>query len=64
MHKPLKIVLRKTVYVLKKKILMDLKTYTMSEIELSRYCREKGEYTQRILKKWRISCIDAKGVLI
>lgn len=30
----------------------------MSEIELSRYCREKGFYIEEV-KKWRSSCIDA-----
>lgn len=44
----------------REKFLSVLDTYTMSEIELSRYCREKGIYAEDI-KKWRISCIDANG---
>ncbi|WP_373898743.1 hypothetical protein ACER0A_005275 [Haloimpatiens sp. FM7315] len=32
--------------------------YTMSEAELSRYCREKGYYVQQI-KDWRVKCLNA-----
>lgn len=42
----------------REKFLIVLETYTMSEIELSKYCREKGLYVEDI-KKWRISCISA-----
>ncbi|MBC2582277.1 transposase [Clostridium sp. DJ247] len=42
----------------KEKFLIVMETYTMSEIELSKYCREKGLYVEDI-KKWRISCIGA-----
>jgi len=44
----------------REKFIKILETYTMSEAELSRYCREKGIYTEDI-KKWRVSCIDANG---
>ncbi|WP_392486141.1 hypothetical protein ACER0A_010915 [Haloimpatiens sp. FM7315] len=35
-----------------------METYTMSEAELSRYCREKGYYVQQI-KDWRVKCLNA-----
>lgn len=35
-----------------------METYTLSEIELSKYCREKGVYVEDV-KKWRLSCIGA-----
>jgi transposase len=44
----------------REKFIMVLETYTMSEAELSRYCREKGIFTEDI-KKWRLSCVDANG---
>lgn len=44
----------------KEKFLIVMETYTMSEIELSRYCREKGLYVEEV-KKWRTSCIGAIG---
>lgn len=44
----------------REKFILVLETYTMSEAELSRYCREKGIFTEDI-KKWRVSCIDANG---
>jgi len=44
----------------REKFIMVLETYTMSESELSRHCREKGIYTEDI-KKWRVSCIGANG---
>jgi transposase len=40
------------------KFLVVMETYTMSEIELSKYCREKGLYVEDI-KKWRTSCVSA-----
>lgn len=40
------------------KFLIVMETYTMSEIELSKYCREKGIYVEDV-KKWRTSCISA-----
>ena len=51
---------RKNTLSSKEKFIRILETYTMSEAELSRYCREKGIYTEDI-KKWRVSCIDANG---
>lgn len=44
----------------REKFLMVLETYTMSEAEISRYCREKGIYTEDI-KRWRLGCVDANG---
>lgn len=38
-----------------------MQTYTLSEIELSKYCREKGLYLEDI-KKWRLSCIEANNI--
>jgi transposase len=40
------------------KFLIVMETYIMSEIELSKYCREKGLYVEDI-KKWRTSCLSA-----
>ena len=51
---------RKSPLSSKEKFIMILETYTMSEFELSRYCREKGIYTNDI-KKWRVGCVDANG---
>lgn len=42
----------------KEKFMIVMDTYTLSEIELSKYCREKGLYIEDI-KKWRISCMAA-----
>lgn len=42
----------------REKFLIVMETYTMSEVELSRYCREKGLFVEEI-KKWRISCLGA-----
>lgn len=42
----------------REKFLIVMETYTMSEIELSKYCREKGLYVEEV-KNWRLSCIDA-----
>jgi transposase len=42
----------------REKFLIVMETYTMSEIELSKYCREKGLYVEEV-KSWRLSCIDA-----
>ena len=42
----------------KEKFLTVMETYIMSEIELSRYCRENGLYVEEV-KKWRSSCIGA-----
>lgn len=51
---------RKSTLSSREKFIMVLETYTMSEVELSRYCREKGIYTEDI-KKWRVGCIDGNG---
>ena len=40
------------------KFLVVIETYIMSEIGLSKYCREKGLYVEDI-KKWRTSCLGA-----
>jgi transposase len=40
------------------KFLIVMETYTMSEMELNKYCREKGLYVEKV-KKWRISCLSA-----
>lgn len=42
----------------KDKFLIVLETYTMSEIELSKYCRENSLYVEDV-KRWRISCTIA-----
>lgn len=44
----------------KEKFMIVMETYTLSEIELSKYCREKGLYVEDI-KEWRISCMAANG---
>lgn len=43
------------------KFLIVMETYMMSEIELGKYCREKGLYVQDV-KEWRSSCIAANSV--
>lgn len=40
------------------KFLITMETYTLSEIELSKYCRQHGLYVEEV-KKWRSSCMDA-----
>jgi len=45
----------------REKFLIVMETYTMSEIELSKYCREKGLYVEDI-KKWSSSCIGANDI--
>lgn len=45
----------------REKFLIVMETYTMSEIDLSKYCREKGLYVQEV-KNWRVSCIDANQI--
>lgn len=45
----------------REKFLIVMETYTMSEIELSKYSREKGLYVEDI-KKWRTSCIAANDI--
>ncbi|MFD3157317.1 hypothetical protein ACFIJ5_10720 [Haloimpatiens sp. FM7330] len=42
------------------KFMIVMETYTLSEIELSKYCREKGLYVEDI-KKWRSSFIGANN---
>ena len=42
----------------KEKFIVVMETYTMSEIDLSRYCRESGLYVEDV-KSWRSSCIAA-----
>ena len=43
------------------KFLIVMETYTLSEVELSRYCREKGLYVEEV-KKWRTSCQSANDM--
>ena len=42
----------------KDKFMVVMETYTLSEIELSKYCRENGLYVEEV-KSWRSSCIAA-----
>ncbi|WP_346885192.1 hypothetical protein [Clostridium sp. UBA4395] len=35
-----------------------METYTLSEMELARYCREHGCYVEAV-KRWRSSCLNA-----
>lgn len=42
------------------KFMIVMETYMLSEIELGKYCREKGLYVQDI-KTWRSSCIAANN---
>lgn len=45
----------------REKFMIVMETYTLSEIELSKYCREHGLYVED-LKKWRDSCIGANNI--
>jgi transposase len=42
------------------KLSMVIETATLSEIELSEYCREKGLYPEQ-LKSWRQACLDGQS---
>ncbi len=42
------------------KFLVVMETYTLSEIELSKYCRTNGYYIEDI-KKWRLNCINSNS---
>jgi len=42
------------------KFLIVIETYLLTEIELSRYCREKGLYYDEV-KKWSSVCINANN---
>jgi len=42
------------------KFLIVIETYTLSEIELSKYCRTNGYYIDDI-KKWRLNCINSNS---
>jgi len=42
------------------KFLIVMETYNLTEIELSRYCREKGLYYDEV-KKWSDSCMNANN---
>ena len=42
----------------REKFLIVMETYTLSETDLSRYCRENGLYVEDI-KEWRSSCVAA-----
>jgi len=44
----------------KEKFVIVMETYTLSEIELSKYCREHGYYVEEV-KQWRASCVAANG---
>jgi hypothetical protein len=45
------------------KFLIVMETYSLTEIELSRYCREKGLYYNEI-KKWSSLCVSANNKLV
>lgn len=47
-------------YNSREKFLAVMETYTMTELQLSQYCRSKGIYVEDI-KKWRESCLDANN---
>lgn len=42
------------------KFLIVMETYSLTEIELSRYCREKGLYYDEV-KKWSSICVNANN---
>ena len=42
----------------REKFLIVMETYTMSESDLGKYCRENGLYVSKV-KEWRSSCIAA-----
>ena len=42
------------------KFLIVMETYSLSEIELTRYCREKGLYYDEV-KKWASVCVNANN---
>lgn len=44
----------------KNKFLVVIETYTLSEAELSKYCRSKGLYVEEV-KKWQNLCIEANN---
>lgn len=44
----------------REKFMIVMETYTLSEIELSTYCREHGLYVQDV-KSWRLSCLEANN---
>lgn len=43
---------------LEEKFLIVMETYTLSDIELDKYCREK-ELNVKEVKKWQINCLTA-----
>lgn len=45
----------------REKFLIVMETYTMSENDLGKYCRENGLYVEEV-KQWRSSCIAANDV--
>lgn len=44
----------------KEKFLIVMETYTLSETELSKYCRENGLYVENV-KSWRAGCVAANS---
>lgn len=42
------------------KFLIVVETATLSEVELSEYCRQKGLYVEQV-KTWRDNCLQANG---
>lgn len=44
----------------REKFMIVMETYTLSEVELSKYCRQNGIYVEDI-KKWRQGCLEANG---
>ncbi|MEG1285404.1 MAG: hypothetical protein RSD22_06690 [Romboutsia sp.] len=47
----------------REKFMIVMETYTLSEIELSKYCRENG-FCAEDIKKWRLTCIDANTIKV
>jgi len=45
------------------KLAVVVETATMSEVDLSRYCREKGLYPEQV-RAWRQACIDGQDTAI
>jgi transposase-like protein len=41
------------------KLAVVIETATLSEIDLSQYCREKGLYPEQV-KSWRQACLDGQ----
>lgn len=51
----------KNIFSSREKFMIVMETYTLSEIDLSKYCREHGLYVEDV-KNWRVSCIEANNI--